>query len=163
MKKRVTVKAPINIAIIKYWGKQDESLIIPCNGSISATLDTEAIYTLTTISFDDDTSQHDSFSLNGRETALSTRMARLLSTVNEWNFCIFFICCSFFAFSWWLTCRWMPSARKSIAKKEDPYSLNPLTTFRPLQGWLLRLPEWLPWHLDFINFLNSRIKYRNAN
>ena len=41
--------APINIAISKYWGKRNESLIIPTHNSISLTVDKSAIYTKTTI------------------------------------------------------------------------------------------------------------------
>ena len=40
-------KGPINIALIKYWGKEDEELIIPLNNSISLTLDTNIFYTET--------------------------------------------------------------------------------------------------------------------
>ena len=42
-------KAPINIALIKYWGKEDEELIIPLNNSISLTLDTNTFYTETKV------------------------------------------------------------------------------------------------------------------
>lgn len=42
-------KAPINLALIKYWGKKDEENIIPLNYSLSLTLDTEKFYTLTNI------------------------------------------------------------------------------------------------------------------
>lgn len=31
--------SPINIALVKYWGKVDEELIIPANSSISLTID----------------------------------------------------------------------------------------------------------------------------
>ena len=42
-------KGPINIALIKYWGKADEDLITPLNNSISLTLDTNTFYTETKV------------------------------------------------------------------------------------------------------------------
>jgi len=39
MDETVVVRAPINIALIKYWGKRNEKLIIPCNDSISLSID----------------------------------------------------------------------------------------------------------------------------
>lgn len=54
-------KAYTNIALIKYWGKQDEDLIIPSNSSLSLTLD--AFYTITNVSFSKN-NQKDRFYLN---------------------------------------------------------------------------------------------------
>ncbi|GAB2318164.1 diphosphomevalonate decarboxylase [Alkalibacterium sp. s-m-22] len=45
------VRAHTNIALIKYWGKENEDLIIPKNNSLSLTLD--AFYTDTSVTFDD--------------------------------------------------------------------------------------------------------------
>lgn len=45
---KVNAKAFINIALIKYWGKEDEKQVIPYNDSISLTLD--CFYTNTSIS-----------------------------------------------------------------------------------------------------------------
>ncbi|XP_029163993.1 diphosphomevalonate decarboxylase [Nylanderia fulva] len=45
----VTCIAPVNIAVIKYWGKRNESLILPTNDSISATLDTDQLHAKTTV------------------------------------------------------------------------------------------------------------------
>ncbi len=48
----VTARAHTNIALIKYWGKRDESLIIPYTSSLSLTLD--QFYTDTQVIFDPD-------------------------------------------------------------------------------------------------------------
>lgn len=45
------VRAHTNIAFIKYWGKENEELILPKNNSLSLTLD--AFYTDTQVSFDE--------------------------------------------------------------------------------------------------------------
>ncbi|MFO8068959.1 MAG: diphosphomevalonate decarboxylase [Alkalibacterium sp.] len=45
------VRAHTNIALIKYWGKENEELIIPMNNSLSLTLD--AFYTETKVTFDE--------------------------------------------------------------------------------------------------------------
>ena len=45
----VTCSAGVNIAVIKYWGKRDEKLILPINSSISATLSQDDLCTTTSI------------------------------------------------------------------------------------------------------------------
>jgi len=56
--------SPINIALIKYWGKRDQDLILPYNSSISMTVDN--LYTHTTVDFDNKYI-NDIFILNDRE------------------------------------------------------------------------------------------------
>lgn len=47
--KQVTIRAPINIALIKYWGKLHEGFNIPLNSSFSLTLDKTDMYSETTV------------------------------------------------------------------------------------------------------------------
>ncbi len=47
---KATAKAHTNIALIKYWGKRNDALILPTNNSLSVTLD--GFYTETTVEFD---------------------------------------------------------------------------------------------------------------
>lgn len=44
-----SARAHTNIALIKYWGKKDQQLMLPLNGSLSLTLD--HFYTDTTVEF----------------------------------------------------------------------------------------------------------------
>ncbi len=61
--KRVCVKAPINIALIKYWGKKDEHEVLPYNPSISLSLD--LYHTITTLEESQTPGLH--FTINGQE------------------------------------------------------------------------------------------------
>ena len=61
---RATAKAHTNIALIKYWGKRNEELILPTNSSLSVTLD--GFYTETTVQFKEEL-ERDIFILNEEE------------------------------------------------------------------------------------------------
>jgi len=61
----VTAQTPTNIAVIKYWGKRDETLILPVNDSISVTLDPAHLCTTTTVAVSP-TFQQDRMWLNGK-------------------------------------------------------------------------------------------------
>ncbi|NP_001007423.1 diphosphomevalonate decarboxylase [Danio rerio] len=66
----VTCTAPVNIAVIKYWGKRDEDLILPVNASLSVTLHQDHLRTTTTIACS--RSFHkDCIWLNGKEQDIS--------------------------------------------------------------------------------------------
>ncbi|RKQ29052.1 diphosphomevalonate decarboxylase [Oceanobacillus halophilus] len=58
---KATAKAHTNIALIKYWGKRNERLILPTNSSLSLTLD--GFYTTTSVAFHEEFLV-DSFMLN---------------------------------------------------------------------------------------------------
>lgn len=60
-----TCTAPVNIAVIKYWGKRDESLILPVNSSLSASLHQDQLKTTTTVVASKSYSE-DSMWLNGQ-------------------------------------------------------------------------------------------------
>ncbi|KAG8390772.1 hypothetical protein BUALT_Bualt01G0118200 [Buddleja alternifolia] len=66
----VTAQTPTNIAVIKYWGKRDEDLILPINDSISVTLDPHHLCTTTSVAVSP-AFTHDRMWLNGKEVSLS--------------------------------------------------------------------------------------------
>ncbi|XP_020585572.1 diphosphomevalonate decarboxylase MVD2, peroxisomal [Phalaenopsis equestris] len=65
-----TARAPTNIAVIKYWGKRDENLILPINDSISVTLDPDHLSATTTVAVSP-SFEKDRMWLNGKEIPLS--------------------------------------------------------------------------------------------
>ncbi|ESN93109.1 hypothetical protein HELRODRAFT_185177 [Helobdella robusta] len=78
----VTGRAPINIAVVKYWGKKDERLILPLNGSISGTLDLTHMCATTTVAISESFSE-DQFWLNGLECSLSARFSIVLEAIKK--------------------------------------------------------------------------------
>ncbi|EQD35178.1 diphosphomevalonate decarboxylase [mine drainage metagenome] len=60
-----------NMALVKYWGKRDERLILPMNSSISITLG-EEFNTKTSVMFSNN-AKEDSFSINGERQDLSNK------------------------------------------------------------------------------------------
>ena len=66
-----TARAPSNIAVIKYWGKRDETLILPINSSISVTLD--YLFATTTVATSP-SFQSDRLWLNGKVSGLNVRV-----------------------------------------------------------------------------------------
>ncbi|KAL1994396.1 hypothetical protein VTN49DRAFT_3065 [Thermomyces lanuginosus] len=62
---RATTTAPVNIAVIKYWGKRDASLNLPTNSSLSVTLSQRSLRTLTTASCSASYPAGDTLTLNG--------------------------------------------------------------------------------------------------
>lgn len=66
----VKAKAPVNIAVIKYWGKSNEQLKIPLNDSLSGTLNIDDMCTTTSVLLSA-ANHEDKFVLNGEEQDLS--------------------------------------------------------------------------------------------
>jgi len=66
MVEEVTVTAPVNIAVIKYWGKRDTKLYLPINSSLSGTLDQADLRTETTARFLS-AGEEDTIFLNGKK------------------------------------------------------------------------------------------------
>ncbi|MGH0153433.1 UNVERIFIED_CONTAM: hypothetical protein FKN15_066718 [Acipenser sinensis] len=80
VKSLVTCTAPVNIAVIKYWGKRNEGLILPINSSLSVTLHQDQLKTTTTVA----SSRHfkeDRIWLNGKEDNINH--PRLQSCLRE--------------------------------------------------------------------------------
>ncbi|GGC93880.1 diphosphomevalonate decarboxylase [Enterococcus wangshanyuanii] len=75
-------RAYTNIALIKYWGKKDEQLILPMNNSLSLTLD--AFYTETCVEFDE-TLTEDQFFLDGtiQESKQTKKITAFLDLVRQ--------------------------------------------------------------------------------
>ncbi|XP_064641449.1 diphosphomevalonate decarboxylase-like [Lineus longissimus] len=79
----VTCTAPVNIAVIKYWGKRDESLILPINSSLSATLDQEQLRATTTVAVSP-AFKEDRIWLNDEEESIQNpRLQTVLSEVRR--------------------------------------------------------------------------------
>ncbi|KAL6263625.1 hypothetical protein P5V15_006412 [Pogonomyrmex californicus] len=79
----ITCIAPVNIAVIKYWGKRDESLILPTNDSISITLDTDQLHAKTTVKISPDFKE-DCIWLNGRkEDIQNIRLQNCLKEIKK--------------------------------------------------------------------------------
>lgn len=77
-----TARAFPNIALVKYWGKRDESLVLPSAGSMSLTLD--AFPTTTSVELDP-AADRDRFELNGTEAGGEAlqRVTRFLGLVRS--------------------------------------------------------------------------------
>lgn len=69
---KVTAIAPSNIAFVKYWGRKDEKLRLPENGSVSMNLSN--LLTTTTVEFSDKYKK-DSIIYNGKEEELKNNRA----------------------------------------------------------------------------------------
>ena len=67
-----TFTSPTNIAVIKYWGKNDVKLNTPMNSSVSLTLDQTDLHTITTVAASKNFKE-DKLWLNDNETEINSR------------------------------------------------------------------------------------------
>lgn len=77
-----TAKAHTNIALVKYWGKRDQQLILPETDSLSLTLD--EFYTTTSVEFDDQLNS-DRVAINGQvlDDQASQKVHKFLDLVRQ--------------------------------------------------------------------------------
>ena len=68
---RASTTAPVNIAVIKYWGKRDPKLNLPTNSSLSVTLAQSDLRTHTTASCSSTYPKEDTLLLNGQSQDVS--------------------------------------------------------------------------------------------
>lgn len=68
---RGSTTAPVNIAVIKYWGKRDAKLNLPTNSSLSVTLAQSDLRTHTTASCSASYTESDTLILNGKSEDVS--------------------------------------------------------------------------------------------
>ncbi len=81
----ITFKAPSNIALVKYWGK--EAIQVPKNPSISFTLD--ACFTITTLTFElkstkSDTFDFDVFFENKKEESFKPKITTFFNRIEQY-------------------------------------------------------------------------------
>lgn len=77
---KITAKVNSNIALVKYWGKRDEKLILPNNSNISVAYD--KLNTITTVEFDPKY-EKDIFILDGKEIAEGSVLEKTISHLNK--------------------------------------------------------------------------------
>ncbi len=81
--KTVTCTGPVNIAVIKYWGKRDGKLILPINASLSGTLDQDELCAKTSIMASSEFTG-DRMWLNGEEQNMENpRLHKVLSKIRD--------------------------------------------------------------------------------
>lgn len=81
---QATVSAPVNIAVVKYWGKRDTALILPTNDSLSVTLDQDQLQSKTSARADP-AWNGDRLWLNGVEEAIQSggRLHRCIGEIRR--------------------------------------------------------------------------------
>jgi len=73
--------SPINIALVKYWGKLESTAIIPANSSLSITIDTADMRSETVVSLVKSDVPAVKLMLNGKESAVTDRISNVIDTI----------------------------------------------------------------------------------
>ena len=76
---KITVRAPTNIALIKYWGKKDAVQNLPLNSSLSLSVNISQFYSQTTVSFSTDNST--SMILNNKPSTITKRINSVITAI----------------------------------------------------------------------------------
>jgi diphosphomevalonate decarboxylase len=79
--KKITARAHSNIAFIKYWGRKDEVLRLPTNGSISMNLSN--LFTTTTVEFKEDLKEDDVVVNGEREEGVINKIVKHLDRIRQ--------------------------------------------------------------------------------
>jgi diphosphomevalonate decarboxylase len=79
----ITCQASPNIALIKYWGKRNDELILPDNDSLSITLDLNDMHSYTTVSTSSSMTCDTFYFDDIQQTKLSGRMQKVLNEVRQ--------------------------------------------------------------------------------
>ncbi|KAJ3414591.1 diphosphomevalonate decarboxylase [Chytridiales sp. JEL 0842] len=77
--REVTCSAPVNIAVIKYWGKRDPALLLPTNPSLSVTLSQDDLQSRTTVRVSPNFAS-DALWLNGKPQDINAKRLRNVLT-----------------------------------------------------------------------------------
>eukprot|EP00347_Sterkiella_histriomuscorum_P003134 403365460 len=81
--------SPINIALVKYWGKLDEEYIIPLNSSLSITVDQNDLCSRTLVKLVYDQDMNDlsepkvTLILNGKSEKITHRIMNVINTIRK--------------------------------------------------------------------------------
>ncbi len=78
---KATAIAPVNIAFIKYWGKKDEKLRLPANGSIAVNL--SGLKTITTVEFSEKYKKDDILINNQKKGDEINRVVKHLDRIRK--------------------------------------------------------------------------------
>ncbi|KAI5291942.1 diphosphomevalonate decarboxylase [Ascosphaera acerosa] len=80
---RATATAPVNIAVVKYWGKRDKQRNLPTNSSLSVTLSQDDLRALTTASCSPSYPPGVTITLDGKPEPVKDRAAACLRSLQD--------------------------------------------------------------------------------